>query len=218
MHDSQYWIEQVPFFCTMLSATSLLQIPHPNEYFRKQGQFKWPSLDELHNFLFGCEIEGRESFHDALVDVKGTARCYFELIRRRNTTKSRVTPDMIERLDANQIFVFGSNTDGRHGGGAAHYAHKCFGAEWGVAEGMTGKTYAIPTCTAFIEKIGLDAIAESVKRFAEQARRTPEAEYLVTPIGCGIAGFTVEEIAPLFSDCVNIENVCLPQSFWTILK
>lgn len=69
---------------------------------------------------------------------------------------------MIESLDANQVFVFGSNTDGRHGGGAAHYAHKLFGAEWGVAEGMTGKTYAIPTCTAFIEKIGLDSIAESV--------------------------------------------------------
>lgn len=82
MQDAQYWIEQVPFYCTMLSTTSLLQIPHPNEYFRKQGQHKWPSLDELHNFLFGCAIAGREDFHDALVDVKGTARCYFELQKR----------------------------------------------------------------------------------------------------------------------------------------
>lgn len=78
MQDTTYWIEQVPFFCTMLSTTSLLQIPHPNEYFRKQGQFKWPSLDELHTFLFRCDIENRE-LHDALVDVKATAKCYFEL-------------------------------------------------------------------------------------------------------------------------------------------
>lgn len=77
MQDTTYWIEQVPFFCTMLATTSLLGIPHPNEYFRKKGQFKWPSLDELHAFLFGCEIEGRDNFHDALVDVKGTAKCYF---------------------------------------------------------------------------------------------------------------------------------------------
>lgn len=79
MQDSAYWIEQVPFFCTMLSTTSLLRIPHPNEYFRNKGQFKWPSLDELHMHLFGSEIAEREEFHDALIDVKATAKCYFHL-------------------------------------------------------------------------------------------------------------------------------------------
>lgn len=92
MHDSEWWIERVPFYCTMLATTSLLAIPHPNEYFRKKGQFKWPSLDELHAFLFGCAIEGRDNFHDALVDVKGTARCYFELLKGMKENKWFLNP------------------------------------------------------------------------------------------------------------------------------
>lgn len=125
---------------------------------------------------------------------------------------------MIKDLTGNQVFVFGSNTEGKHGGGAAWFAHKNFGAQWGVAEGMTGKTYAIPTCDGSIDELPISAIYASVTRFIEHARQTPDAVYFVTPIGCGIAGFTPEEIAPLFIRATDLENIHLPESFWKILN
>lgn len=132
--------------------------------------------------------------------------------------KNRTTPEQINDLTGNQVFVFGSNTEGKHGGGAAWFAQKNFGAQWGVAEGMSGKTYAIPTCDASINELPIDVIAASVTRFIDHAKQTPDAEYLVTPIGCGIAGFTPEQIAPLFILATDVENIHLPESFWKILN
>lgn len=124
---------------------------------------------------------------------------------------SRVTPYNVRSLEENEIFVFGSNASGFHSGGAAAFAMDRFGAVWGQGEGLQGQSYAIPTME------GLPALAEAVNRFAKYAEEHPTLRFLVTRIGCGIAGYTVEEIAPLFKECIYLENVALPSDFWGVL-
>ena len=123
----------------------------------------------------------------------------------------RVAADRIAELGAGEVFVFGSNIQGAHGGGAAWFAHKHFGAQWGVGEGLTGRTYALPTME------GKDSMKAAVDRFVACARQHPELTFLVTAVGCGIAGYTPEEVAPLFKEATSLENVYLPQVFWDIL-
>ena len=123
----------------------------------------------------------------------------------------RVAADRIVELGAGEVFVFGSNIQGAHGGGAAWFAHKHFGAEWGVGEGLTGHTYALPTME------GKASMKAAVDRFVACARQHPELTFLVTAVGCGIAGYTPEEVAPLFKEATSLENVYLPQVFWDIL-
>jgi len=125
------------------------------------------------------------------------------------STRSRITPDFITSLDEDEIFVFGSNLQGMHGGGAARMALK-WGAVMGQGIGLQGKTYAIPTMFPSV-----DRIKPYVDDFIDFTKRHPEYRFLVTEIGCGIAGFTKEEIAPLFSAVVkeNLRNVCLPKVF-----
>ena len=123
----------------------------------------------------------------------------------------RVAADRIAELGAGEVFVFGSNIQGAHGGGAAWFAHKHFGAQWGVGEGLTGRTYALPTME------GKDSMKAAVDRFIACARKHPELTFLVTAVGCGIAGYTPEEVAPLFKEATSLENVYLPQVFWDIL-
>jgi len=124
-----------------------------------------------------------------------------------------ITPDIIRTLGKDEIFVFGSNLAGCHGGGAARFAYEHFGAEWGVGNGMTGSCYAIPTMHG-----GVDEIRPYVDYFADEAFHHPDRLYYVTPIGCGIAGFTPEEIAPLFEKVSEYYNVTLPESFARVLN
>lgn len=98
------------------------------------------------------------------------------------------------------IFVFGSNTAGKHLGGAARHAHDKYGAVMGVGEGPTGDCYAVPTLNGDFTQRTLDEIRESVDAFLLHAARWRELQFYVTRIGCGIAGFTDEQIAPLFVD------------------
>jgi hypothetical protein len=99
-----------------------------------------------------------------------------------------------------RTFVFGSNLAGHHGAGAARVALLKHGAIYGVGIGPSGNSYAIPTKDEVIESLPLDRIAGYVKSFMEYAALHPEKEFQVTQIGCGLAGFKAEEIAPLFKD------------------
>ena len=120
----------------------------------------------------------------------------------------RYTPENIRTLAENEIFVFGSNLQGMHGGGAARAAMDRFGAIWGQGVGMQGKCYAIPTMHG-----GVDEIRPYVDKFIEYAKQHPELTFLVTRIGCGIAGFRDEQMAPLFAPAFNLPNVVLPKTF-----
>jgi DNA-directed RNA polymerase specialized sigma24 family protein len=127
--------------------------------------------------------------------------------------KGRVTPSWIDDLQENQVFVFGSNLAGMHGGGAARVARLRFGAVMGNGVGMQGRSYAIPTMQG-----GTETIRPYVNDFIAYAKEHPELTFLVTPIGCGIAGFEPEDIAPLFELASYVENIWLPKSFWEVLE
>lgn len=127
--------------------------------------------------------------------------------------QKRISSSRIRELKPDEIFVFGSNLEGLHGGGAAYLAYRKWGAIWGQGVGLQGQTYGIPTMHG-----GPDAIRPYVDEFIKFAQVHPELKFLVTEIGCGIAGFTPEEIAPLFTEAIPIENIYLPERFWYILE
>lgn len=135
---------------------------------------------------------------------------YFQ---QESAAKPQFTPDRIESLSANEVFVFGSDIAGRHNGGAARLAVSRFGAKVGQAVGLQGSSYAIPT-------VGVDMnfIKLRVKEFIEFAKANSNLTFYVTRIGCGVAGFVDEDIAPFFKDALMLENVILPEMFYKIAK
>ena len=118
------------------------------------------------------------------------------------------TPERISELKADEVFVFGSNLEGMHGGGAAWVAFRKFGAVMGCGVGLQGQSYAIPTMQG-----GVETIKPYVDEFISFASEHPELFFFVTRIGCGIAGFRDKDIAPLFAGAIGLDNVCLPESF-----
>ena len=122
--------------------------------------------------------------------------------------KKRTTPAFITQLEPNEIFVFGSNLRGMHGGGAAYIAYRQFGAVMGQGVGLQGQSYAIPTMQG-----GQETIRPYVDEFIEFAKEHTNLTFLVTRIGCGIAGLTDEEIAPLFEKAHEVENIVLPEGW-----
>lgn len=131
--------------------------------------------------------------------------------------KNRISEDFISHLGEGEIFVFGSNLAGRHGAGAALTAKMHFGAEQGVGEGHTGRTYALPTCGEKIKTLSLEEIQFHVNRFEIYAQQHPELTFLVTEVACGLAGHKVEDIAPLFVKSAYIRNVKLPERSWKVI-
>ena len=127
---------------------------------------------------------------------------------KNRTEDPNIASERIDVLEKGEIFVFGSNLAGHHMGGAARAAHKKFGAEWGVGVGLTGQSYAIPTMQGRVE-----TIRPYVDEFILFAKTHPQLTFLVTRIGCGIAGFRDWEIAPLFKAALDVENVILPEEF-----
>ena len=125
----------------------------------------------------------------------------------------RIASSHITTLQPNEIFVFGSNLSGMHGGGAARLAYQKFGAIWGQGVGLQGQSYGIPTMQG-----GVDTIKPYVDEFIEFTKTHPQLKVLVTELGCGIAGFSVEEIAPLFEQAIEVENIYLPERFWLVLN
>lgn len=130
-------------------------------------------------------------------------------------SQKRVSSNYITQLAPNEVFVFGSNLQGKPGGTAARLAYREFGAEWGQGVGLFGQSYAIPTMQG-----GVETIKPYVDDFIEFAKRHSELDFLVTEIGCSIAGFTPQEIAPLFSRAIteDIQNIYLPESFYAVIE
>lgn len=123
------------------------------------------------------------------------------------------TPENITKLGKDEIFVFGSNLEGLHLGGAARTALEKFGAKMGQGVGLQGQSYAIPTMQG-----GVETIKPYVDEFIDLAREWDQTTFYITRIGCGIAGFTDEEIAPLFADALDLYNVRLPESFVRVIR
>ena len=175
------------------------------EYVAKNGVFKKDELKELKynmkDFLEEWKKQKRVIEEEELKAIEAST----------NNPGTRITPDMITRLAPNEVFVFGSNEQGLHYGGAAKAALENFGAIMGQGVGLQGKSYAIPSMS------GLGVMGDYVKQFCDFAKAHPEKRFLVTEIGCGIAGYSVDEVAPLFECCRDVENVSLPASFWDFL-
>ena len=115
-----------------------------------------------------------------------------------------------------KIFVFGSNLQGRHGKGAALAAAREHGAIYGQGEGLQGRSYAIPTKRTPYERMELSEVIVGVNTFLSFAQYHPEYEFIMTEIGCGLAGFKAEQIAPLF--CHAPDNVVLPKNWKEICQ
>lgn len=130
----------------------------------------------------------------------------------------RITPKKINKLDKNQIFVFGSNEAGIHGKGSAKDAADMFGAKKGIGFGLEGQSFAIPTKDKKIKTLSIIQIKYYVDKFIEFAKRKPELIFLVVEIGCMNAGYKPKDIAPLFKEVINIENIYLPERFWNVLN
>ena len=119
--------------------------------------------------------------------------------------RKRSTPEYVTELAPGEIFVFGSNLRGLHGGGAAYVAYRRFGAVMGQGSGLQGRSYAIPTMQG-----GVETVKPYVDEFIDFAREHQELTFLVTRIGCGIAGFSDEEMSPLFKGAHKLTNIILP--------
>ena len=132
------------------------------------------------------------------------------------------TPERIESLEPNEVFVFGSNMNGNHYGGAARIAYDRFGAIWGVGEGETVMAYAIPTLNKNMEKVTRKQLSGSISRFITYCENHPEKDFYLTKIGCGIAGWSVYEVAEIFFEALKRvselglmpKNLILPEEFY----
>lgn len=137
--------------------------------------------------------------------------------RTGNRTQKRTTPLFVQTLERDQVFVFGSNLRGIHRIGAALVARVNFGYPAYHGEGYARHCYAIPTCSVPGKPLRFTEIQTHVERFLSYATQHPELCFLVTPVGCGFAGYTAERIAPLFARAAAMQNVCLPEKFWRVL-
>lgn len=149
------------------------------------------------------------------LDLEAAASFYDNILGKQVYPEYKfVVPENILKLKDNEIFVFGSNMAGIHGAGAALFAKKLFGAKQGVGYGLVGKTFAIPTKDQHIRTLPLSKVKQYVDSFLIEAKNLPDLIFLVTRIGCGLAGFKDEQIAPLFKD--STDNVLLPEQWKNI--
>lgn len=159
--------------------------------------------------MFACENRSRERWNERVRLNEGNIEsAYFT----DDEPQNRVTPERISQLAPNEVFVFGSNIQGNHSGGAAKAAFLKFGAQPGIGEGPQGQSYAIPTvgCPKYTTQ-------RAVRNFIRYARLHPERHFLVTPVGCGNGGWDIAEMAKLFYQAKHTPNISLPQSFWDCL-
>lgn len=170
-------------------------------------------------------LDSKEMFNDwetqyVELEIRDTKLTYKECVDMLNSfeflsLKKRFdyTPEYINEIMDNEIFVFGSNLSGIHGAGAAKIALDKFGAVYGKGIGFYGKSYAIPTKDENVMTLPLSKIEVYVNNFIKFAEQNPKNNFIVTKIGCGLAGFRVEDIAPLFKNALSIKNIILPKEF-----
>ena len=187
----------------LLSIDNVMEFSHDNlgagntwEYERSSRTAYFKKMDAMYD-------KGFSSKEERIMHLKQYAKEYHG---------NRVTPEYIDHLAPNEVFVFGSNVNGNHNGGSALHALHLFGAIMGQGEGIQGNSYAIPTTG-----ISYDELGKAICRFTEFAAQHPETHFYVTRIGCGNAGYSVKEVAPHFKRCMLMENVSLPEDFWAIL-
>ena len=125
--------------------------------------------------------------------------------------RKRTTPENIQRLEPNEIFCFGSNLRGVHGKGAALQAYRDFGAEYGVGEGLTGQCYALPTLGRNLEQLTGICLASVISKFNATVREHPELQFLLTKVGCGLAGYDEEYMKSFFTESPS--NVIKPEGW-----
>lgn len=153
------------------------------------------------------EIRDTKLTHNECVDMLSS----FEFLSLKK--RFDYTPEYINEIMDNEIFVFGSNLSGIHGAGAAKIAVDNFGAVYGKGIGMYGNSYAIPTKDENVMTLPLSKIEVYVNDFIKFAEQNPKYNFIVTKIGCGLAGFLVRNIAPLFKDALDMKNIILPKEF-----
>lgn len=120
---------------------------------------------------------------------------------------------MITSLKINEVFVFGSNLNGHHAGGAAYQAANHFGAEWGIGEGLTGQCYAFPTLDKNKEQLTYEQLLEARHKLFATARALPERSFLLTKVGCGIAGYDETYMKNLFVSQLTPKNLIKPEDW-----
>lgn len=172
--------------------------------------FDMPEVMDVESVVYGeaMPVSERMVLPTATMGDILTHSINVETQEDRDMEKKRTTPAFINELAPGEIFVFGSNLRGMHGGGAAYVAYRKFGAIMGQGVGLQGNSYAIPTMQG-----GVETIKPYVDEFIDFARQHRELTFLVTRIGCGIAGFTDEEIAPLFVSAHDEANIVLPEGW-----
>ena len=140
---------------------------------------------------------------------------YYDETDSNTAYAGRVTPEKVTNLAPNEIFVFGSNDQGIHKGGAAYLALKKFGAQMGVSSGLQGSSYAIPTVG---NGIGPQEIADSFHTFVEFAKAHPEKTFLLTALGCGHGGYEPDYISRYLEEGINVSNIHYPMEFWAAFE
>lgn len=184
------------------------------ETFRKERRARERWAAEENAFNLACP---QATYEEKLRSKKERAARFYQEdpIPGYGKYEGRIVSDLIRRLGRYEVFVFGSNDQGLHNGGAALKAVQRFGARMGVAEGPQGQSYAIPTVGA---NIGPDEIRAAFRRLVDYARQHPELTFLVTALGCGHGGYTAETMAPLLSDGIHVENIHYPFDFWRVYE
>ena len=186
--------------------SSYLESEKKHDTINKENETDKP--DELtHEAKLPGQVQQVNEVLDQSVN-NGSEISQTELRIHNGVVRPNYTPNAISTLKADEVFVFGSNLHGHHGGGAARVAWKNFGAIRGQGVGLQGQSYAIPTMQG-----GVETVKPYVDQFIDFAKEHTELFFYVTRIGCGIAGFKDRDIAPLFKDAMEIANICLPESF-----
>ena len=197
-----------------LSITNVIQFQKTEEEtirtFKKERRAREKWAEEENAFIEACPdatLEERVAFS------VGRAERYYDVDYYVNPAyAARITPEKVKTLDEGEVFVFGSNEDGSHKGGAAATAVRKFGARVGVAEGPQGQCYAVPTVGP---NIGPHEIHFAFERFVEYAKAHPEKTFLVTALGCGHGGYEPGFITNYLEGGIKVRNIHYPLSFWT---